>query len=630
MAVLERLTMADVDYLQSLLNAGMRGNAYLTYYDWTGSGEALLQAQISTYSNGLGSAALYANTAAKDANLDTYPPSIDSFSEQIAQAFVNAVRENVQNGGTGILSDQQVIQTAQATWANNGLAGSFPGNIYVYGLDNLTPGALAGIGGGVNTLLINGNIGYTPGNYPESAGYNWDTSRGDLLVITNSDGKVVYVGNDSLGSMQFWLSTFSSSGDPVYATAARAFLGANGVPGDTTGRPFNPEFTGTLDGTDYTYVSTQLPDFTSLPGTNPFNLGGPAEPVMSPDGYGANAGTLQLWGLGVGSPLIQGGDGAPATQPNPGQSGSLGPADLGLSFGNGQSGGLPPELNSTLSLFGNGSAPAGSGNYTQYAALDTGATNDGTLAAASSSQGASGASPFNPGGQLTDASYSFLNSAAGNPNPYNYNPGAGTESLFDTPAASNQAGTDGLQGAPSALPPAPVAASSIDTGNVPANFIPPANSTAQDAPQGDISVVANNYSGDTILVSSSSGGGSGLLTEIGDVLSSIGDFLASLFSPVELDLSGNGIKITPLSSSNMFFGMANDGYEQRTAWAGAGDGVLVYDPGGGPVTQADQVDFTLWDPSATSDMQALEQVFDTNHDGQLNASDADWSDSTCW
>ena len=98
------------------------------------------------------------------------------------------------------------------------------------------------------------------------------------------------------------------------------------------------------------------------------------------------------------------------------------------------------------------------------------------------------------------------------------------------------------------------------------------------------------------------------------------------FLPVVLDLNHKGVHITPLSSSNMFFDMKNDGYEQHTAWAGAGDGVLVYDPGGGPVTEPDQVEFTLWDPAAKNDMQALEQVFDTNHDGVLNASDADWSD----
>ena len=97
-------------------------------------------------------------------------------------------------------------------------------------------------------------------------------------------------------------------------------------------------------------------------------------------------------------------------------------------------------------------------------------------------------------------------------------------------------------------------------------------------------------------------------------------------SPVVLDLSGKGIKVTPLSSSNMFFDMANNGHEQRTAWAGAGNGVLVYDPSGGAVAQANQVNFTLWDPAAKTDMQALRDVFDSNHDGALNSSDTNWND----
>jgi hypothetical protein len=34
-------------------------------------------------------------------------------------------------------------------------------------------------------------------------------------------------------------------------------------------------------------------------------------------------------------------------------------------------------------------------------------------------------------------------------------------------------------------------------------------------------------------------------------------------------------RVTPLSSSNMFFDMANSGYHQHTAWGGAGNGVLA-------------------------------------------------------
>jgi hypothetical protein len=54
--------------------------------------------------------------------------------------------------------------------------------------------------------------------------------------------------------------------------------------------------------------------------------------------------------------------------------------------------------------------------------------------------------------------------------------------------------------------------------------------------------------------------------------------------------------------------------------------VLFIDPtSSNSLTQANQYIFTDWDPTATSDMQALKDVFDTNHDGQLDAGDADFS-----
>ena len=94
-----------------------------------------------------------------------------------------------------------------------------------------------------------------------------------------------------------------------------------------------------------------------------------------------------------------------------------------------------------------------------------------------------------------------------------------------------------------------------------------------------------------------------------------------------LDLDGNGIRITPEGASDMYFDMAGDGRQHQTAWAGAGDGVLVLDLGGsGKISRQDQVEFTAWDRTAGSDMAALKDVFDTNHDGKLDAGDADWTD----
>ncbi|SHL38223.1 hypothetical protein SAMN05444159_5752 [Bradyrhizobium lablabi] len=96
--------------------------------------------------------------------------------------------------------------------------------------------------------------------------------------------------------------------------------------------------------------------------------------------------------------------------------------------------------------------------------------------------------------------------------------------------------------------------------------------------------------------------------------------------PVVLDLTGNGINITQLGSSGQFHDMTGNGYQNRTAWAGAGNGVLAIDlKGTGKIDSPNEYQFTNWDPTATSDMQALRDVFDTNHDGKLDSGDADWS-----
>lgn len=109
----------------------------------------------------------------------------------------------------------------------------------------------------------------------------------------------------------------------------------------------------------------------------------------------------------------------------------------------------------------------------------------------------------------------------------------------------------------------------------------------------------------------------------GDVSNGVGMSLGA--SPVILDLAGDGVDITPLGSSNFFFDTVGDGKQHRTAWAGAGDGVLVRDSGNdGVIDRQNEIDFTQWDPTAESDMQALLNVFDTNKNGKLDSGDAEW------
>jgi hypothetical protein len=106
--------------------------------------------------------------------------------------------------------------------------------------------------------------------------------------------------------------------------------------------------------------------------------------------------------------------------------------------------------------------------------------------------------------------------------------------------------------------------------------------------------------------------------------------------PVVLDLDGNGIDVTPLSASTAWFDMSGTGERLPTAWVGAHDGLLAIDLGAdgaaGPdgfIDQAKEINFTLW-AGTNSDLQALRQVFDTDHDGQLDAGDTRWNEFRVW
>jgi len=94
-------------------------------------------------------------------------------------------------------------------------------------------------------------------------------------------------------------------------------------------------------------------------------------------------------------------------------------------------------------------------------------------------------------------------------------------------------------------------------------------------------------------------------------------------APVLLDLDGNGVAVTSLEHSSRFVDTGGDGLKHHTAWAGAGDGVLFYDADSdGTISQKREYIFTEWDPTASSDMEALRSYFDTNGDGKLTSADS--------
>jgi hypothetical protein len=96
--------------------------------------------------------------------------------------------------------------------------------------------------------------------------------------------------------------------------------------------------------------------------------------------------------------------------------------------------------------------------------------------------------------------------------------------------------------------------------------------------------------------------------------------------PILLDLDGDGVEVAAGAENFVPFAVDDAGLTHRSAWAGAGDAVLFFDPDGrDTITESRQFVFTEWDPTAADDMAALRAVFDTNHDGKLTAADAEFA-----
>nr|WP_181377350.1 adhesin [Ochrobactrum sp. LM19]AJW30021.1 adhesin [Ochrobactrum sp. LM19] len=100
----------------------------------------------------------------------------------------------------------------------------------------------------------------------------------------------------------------------------------------------------------------------------------------------------------------------------------------------------------------------------------------------------------------------------------------------------------------------------------------------------------------------------------------------SLCCPILLDLDGTGLSVSTIGESSQFNDITGSGFQHRMAWAGAGTGVLVFDADGdGKISQSKEFAFVEWAPTASSDFEALRQVFDTNGNGKLDAGDAGWA-----
>jgi len=103
--------------------------------------------------------------------------------------------------------------------------------------------------------------------------------------------------------------------------------------------------------------------------------------------------------------------------------------------------------------------------------------------------------------------------------------------------------------------------------------------------------------------------------------------------PLILDLDGDGLEISPLSKG-ILFDADGDGIKNATAWAGADDGMLVWDRNGNGAIDSGQEMFG--DQTIKSDGTLAKNGFDaladldSNGDGVFDANDADYANLRVW
>ncbi|WP_025090736.1 hypothetical protein, partial [Brucella intermedia] len=103
-------------------------------------------------------------------------------------------------------------------------------------------------------------------------------------------------------------------------------------------------------------------------------------------------------------------------------------------------------------------------------------------------------------------------------------------------------------------------------------------------------------------------------------------FLFPPISPLVLDLNGDGVNIIPLSASNAYFDLTENGFAEKTAWIGPDDGFLACDRNkNGKIDDLSE----LFGGQHIDGFSNLAQ-YDDNKDGVIDRKDSIFSELLIW
>ncbi|MGD1919856.1 MAG: hypothetical protein ACFCAD_13775 [Pleurocapsa sp.] len=96
--------------------------------------------------------------------------------------------------------------------------------------------------------------------------------------------------------------------------------------------------------------------------------------------------------------------------------------------------------------------------------------------------------------------------------------------------------------------------------------------------------------------------------------------------PLILDLDGDGIELTSLENSEVYFDIDGDGFREKTGWLKSDDGLLVFDRNGdGYINDISE----LFGNQTTGGFSELQEL-DSNNDGQITAADTNFANLQVW
>jgi Ca2+-binding RTX toxin-like protein len=250
------LSTQELNYLRSFLEAGDRGGFYMAYYSLVGADdplslfsesdvgklEASLQTKVATFSGGIGATAYLTNRLLEERYPQSTYPGIYFISQKVAYSGYLGLEDSLNNGDTGLISDDRFFQTATQTWTDLNIADIFPGlllgdsaddaalntlgSLLAYlawlgdqlvanggtlpdrqaNLNWITSGGLQAAGLTTIYVIFRDIAGKTVSDYSGMAGYEViETADGNQTFVVNSEGHVVAGEADvpSNGSSQY-------------------------------------------------------------------------------------------------------------------------------------------------------------------------------------------------------------------------------------------------------------------------------------------------------------------------------------------------------------------------------------------------------------------------------------------